>query len=157
MVKLSGLKGVKLPVADVEHSLRWYERVFGARAFMEFPDEQGVVRGVAVHLPGCGEAILALRHNPDARPMAGLEVIYSVPDRDALVRWLGHLDACGVVHSPVIDATVGWLVVLHDQDGHEIHLYTEQRHETDQSGRPGYGRTVASDDGRLPRAGQDGE
>lgn len=143
MVELTGLRGVKLPVTDVQRSMRWYEVVFGARPFMEFPDEGGVVRGVALHLPGCGDAILALRHNPDAHPMAGLEVIYSVTDRRALTRWVHHLDACGVPHSPVIDATVGWLVVLHDSDGHEIHLYTEQRHDIDQADRPGYGRTIA--------------
>jgi catechol-2,3-dioxygenase len=67
-----------------------------------------------------------------------------VPDRDALGGWVEHLDACGVTHSPVIDATVGWLVVLHDADGHEIHLYTDQRHGMDQAGRPGYGRPAAA-------------
>jgi catechol 2,3-dioxygenase-like lactoylglutathione lyase family enzyme len=143
VAELTGLRGVKLPVLDVQASLRWYRTVFGARPFMEFPDDDGVVRGVAMHLPGCGEAILALRHNPHAQPMAGLEVIYSVDDRDALTKWIAHLDECGVTHSPVVDATVGWLVVLHDLDGHEIHLYTEQRHDIEQSGRAGYGRPVA--------------
>lgn len=143
MAQLAGLRGVKLPVTDVQKSLAWYRRVFDARPMLEFPDEDGVVRGVACTLPGCGDALLALRENPQAHPMAGLEVIYSVTDRAALGDWLTHLDACGVAHSPIIDASVGWLLVLHDHDGHEIHLYTEERHGIDQTGRPGYGRPAS--------------
>lgn len=142
MAQLAGLRAVKLPVTDVRKSLEWYERVFDVRPQLEFPDENGVVRGVACFLPGCGDAGIALRENPDAHAMAGLEIIFSVTDRDALQEWVEHLDALGVAHSPVIDATVGWLLVLHDPDGHEIHLYSQQRHGIDQTDRPGYGRPV---------------
>ena len=51
-----------------------------------------------------------------------------------------HLDEQDVKHSPVIDATVGWMIVLHDPDGIELHIYGQQPHVIDQSGRPGYGR-----------------
>jgi len=42
----------------------------------------------------------------------------------------------------VIDATVGWLLVFHDPDGTEIHLYSMERHGLDPTGRPRTGRRV---------------
>lgn len=45
-------------------------------------------------------------------------------------------------HSPVIDATVGWMIVLHDPDGIELDIYGEQEHGIDPSGRSGCGRRV---------------
>lgn len=56
--------------------------------------------------------------------------------------WIERLDEIGIEHSPVIDATRGWIVVFHDPDGLELHLYTEEMHHIDQSSRPGYGRPV---------------
>jgi hypothetical protein len=85
-----------------------------------------------------------LRANPDAHSMVGLEVMISVADRDALETWVAHLDGLGVGHSPIVDASLGWLVAFNDPDGHEFHLYTETRHGIDQSGRPGYGRLVGT-------------
>ncbi len=50
----------------------------------------------------------------------------------------------GVPHSPVIDATIGWLLVFHDPDGTELHLYSMERHGLDPSGRPHTGRFVTA-------------
>jgi catechol 2,3-dioxygenase-like lactoylglutathione lyase family enzyme len=143
MPSLTRLRGVKLPVADLPKSLDFYRRAFGFAPWLEFPDDAGVVRGVAGDLPGC-DGGLALRETPEAHSQPGLELLLGVADKHAIEEWVAHLDALGVPHSPVIDATVGWLLVVHDPDGHEIHLYSEERHGIDQSGRPGYGRTVPS-------------
>ncbi|SDF75840.1 VOC family protein [Pseudonocardia oroxyli] len=143
MPELVRLRGVKLPVTDVSRSVDFYRRVFGFAPWLEFPDDAGVLRGVAGDLPGC-EGGLALRETPEAHSQPGLELLLGVADKRAIEEWTVHLDALGVAHSPVIDATVGWLLVLHDPDGHEIHLYSEVRHGIDQSGRSGYGRLVDS-------------
>lgn len=143
MPELVRLRGVKLPVADVSRSADFYRRVFGFVPWLEFPDDAGVVRGVAGDLPGC-EGGLALRETPEAHSQPGLELLLGVADERAIEEWAVHLDALDVAHSPVIDATVGWLLVLHDPDGHEIHLYSEVRHGIDQAGRSGYGRLVDS-------------
>ncbi|GAA4537246.1 VOC family protein [Pseudonocardia xishanensis] len=143
MPELVRLRGVKLPVANLPRSLEFYREVFGFAPWLEFPDSDGVVRGVAGDLPGC-EGGLALRETPEAHSQPGLELLLGVADRAAIEEWTAHLDAAGVAHSPVIDASVGWLVVLHDPDGHEIHLYTEAEHGIDQTGRAGYGRRVPS-------------
>ena len=54
----------------------------------------------------------------------------------------GACRGLGIEHSPVIDATIGWIVVLNDPDGIELHLHSRQRHGIDQVGPSGYGRPV---------------
>jgi len=142
---IDGLRGVKLPVTDLPRSLAWYQQVFGVEPWIEFPDEGGVVRGVACSVPGLGETGIALRENPDAaRGIAGFDPMnWHVPDRPDLEAWALFLDDLGIPHSPVIDASLGWLLVFHDPDGIEHHLYTRSTHGIDQDGRSGYGRVVS--------------
>ncbi|MFN8029074.1 MAG: VOC family protein [Dermatophilaceae bacterium] len=137
-----GVRGVKLPVRDLEATTRWYTRVLGWEPAMEFPDEHGVVQGAAGRLPGQSPAGLAFRVNPAAAAQPGLELAVAIETKADLQGWVEHLDREGVPHSPVIDATVSWLVVVHDPDGHEIHLITHETHGIDQTGRKGYGRPV---------------
>lgn len=141
---VTGIHHVKFPVSDLKASIAWYERVFGFTVTIEFPDEHGVVRGVGGSIPGLGEAGVALRENPDAaKGIAGFDpVSFGIADREAAQVWVAHLDALGIEHSPIIDATIGWIVVFHDPDGTEIHLYSFAAHGIDQSGRAGYGRSV---------------
>jgi catechol 2,3-dioxygenase-like lactoylglutathione lyase family enzyme len=142
---LVGIHHVKFPVTDLTRSRAWYERVFGLRPVLEFRDDHdGVVRGVGYDVPGVPDLQVALRENPGAsRGIAGFDpVSFAIADRGAAEAWVARLDELGVDHSPVIDATVGWLVVFHDPDGTEIHLYTMERHGLDPVGRPHTGRPV---------------
>lgn len=138
-----GLRGVKLPVVDLEATRSWYSLIFGWETIMEFPDSSGVVQGAAGRVPGPNPVGLSFRANPGAVPQEGLELAFDIETRADLEAWLDHLDRHNVQHSPIIDATVAWLVVFKDPDGHEIHLMTREKHGIDQTGRPGYGRTVA--------------
>jgi hypothetical protein len=56
---------------------------------------------------------------------------------------MSHLDGLGIAHSPLIEASIGWLLVFNDPDGLEIHLYSWAAHGEDFSDRPGHGRPVA--------------
>ena len=114
------------------------------RTVLEFPDSAGVIRGVAAELPKGGLPVIALREAPDvSRAVAGFDLVsLRVADRDSLAAWADHLDACGVKHSPLIEASLGWLLVLHDPDGIEIHLYTDAEHGLDRSQLPGHGRRI---------------
>ncbi|RZU72265.1 catechol 2,3-dioxygenase-like lactoylglutathione lyase family enzyme [Micromonospora kangleipakensis] len=145
-VSLVGIHHIKIPVTDLARSAAWYERVFGFRATIEFPDPDGVVRGVAGPLPGLGETLVALRVNQQAAEgCRGFDpVSFGVQDRADIEAWASHLDSLGIRHSPVIDATVGWLLVFNDPDGLELHLYSWAKHGIDQTDRPGYGRAAAS-------------
>jgi catechol 2,3-dioxygenase-like lactoylglutathione lyase family enzyme len=135
---------VKFPVSDLATSRAWYERVLGFQVTSEFEDEDGIVRGVAGSAPGLGDAGLALRQNPEAaKGFAGFDpVSFGIADRAAADAWAAWLDSQGVNHSPVIDATVGWIISFHDPDGLEIRLYSFEMHGIDQTGRPGYGQPV---------------
>ncbi len=61
---LAGIFAVKFPVRDLPAARSWYERVFDLRVIFEFPDDDGVVRGVAYEIPGLDTG-LALRERPD--------------------------------------------------------------------------------------------
>lgn len=143
---LDGIHHVKIPVTDLARSREWYERVFGFTVELEFRDDDGVMRGLSGRLPGLGGTMLALRETPEvARAIAGFDPFgFGITDRAAAEAWVAWLDEQGVAHSPVIDATIGWLVVLHDPDGLELHLYSWQLHGLDPEGRAHTGRAVAS-------------
>ena len=55
---------VKIPVSDLAVSRTWYAKVFGLREEMEWPDDDGVVRGVG--FSGLGVVTLALREHAAA-------------------------------------------------------------------------------------------
>lgn len=142
---VDGLRGVKLPVTDLQRSLTWYRRGFDVTPWYEFPDEDGVARGVLCNVPGLIDSGLALRENPAAAVgIAGFDPLnWHVTDLDALQDWTSFLDTIDVEHSPIIEASLGWLLVFHDPDGIEHHLYTRTEHGIDHSDRPGYGRPIA--------------
>jgi catechol 2,3-dioxygenase-like lactoylglutathione lyase family enzyme len=142
--ELSGIHHIKIPVSDLPRSTAWYERIFGFRVTIEFPDTDGVVRGVGGTVPGLGDVLLTLRVNqPAAQGCRGFDpVSFGVADHADVERWAAHLDELGVAHSPVIDASIGWLLVFDDPDGLAIHLYSWAAHGIYQSGRPGYGTPV---------------
>ena len=141
---LTGVHHVKFPVSDLAVSRAWYERVFGFLVELEFIDEDGVVRGVAGSAPGLGSVGLALRENPEvAKGISGYDpVSFGIADRAAAEAWVAWLDELGIDHSPVIDATVGWIVNFHDPDGTNIRLYSFASHGIDRTGQPGYGQPV---------------
>ncbi|MFF8598303.1 VOC family protein [Streptomyces sp. NPDC015232] len=147
MPELAGIHHVKIPVTDLPRSLDWYRRVLGFRTVIEFPDEQGVVRGVGGTMPGLDGTLVALRENPEAaRGCAGFDpVSFAIRDRADAEAWAAHLDALGVEHSPVIEASIGWLLVFEDPDGLVLHLYSWAGHGQDHTDRPGYGRPVSED------------
>jgi catechol-2,3-dioxygenase len=117
-----------VPVTDVQTAIAWYRKVFGFEPTIEFPDADGVVRGVHGEIPGIG-AVLALREDPDAATGLGVFAIanFTVEDRASLQSWVDHLDALGVEHGPIVDAPHLSLLVIHNPDGQEIHLYTPLR------------------------------
>lgn len=59
--------------------------------------------------------------------------------------WAARLDSLGVGHSPLIEASVGWLLAFDDPDGLQLHLYSWAAHGNDHSDRSGYGRPLQAD------------
>lgn len=140
--RLSGIFGVKLPVADLARSRAWYEPLFDLRPTFEFPDDDGVVRGVAYEVPGLGDTGLALRERPDVAGISGFDpVIFALDGPAAVEAWTRRLADAGVAHS-VREGTIGRVVVFHDPDGLEIHLYS--REHAAGAGTPGVGGRAAA-------------
>jgi catechol 2,3-dioxygenase-like lactoylglutathione lyase family enzyme len=116
---------VKIPVTDLTASRRWYADVFGLREEMEWPDDDGVVRGIA--FAPLGTVTLALREHPEAaaatRNFGFINV--RVPDEDDLSVCAEHLDRLQVWHTPVISGAQGRLVGFRDLDDHELSFYAQ--------------------------------
>ncbi|MFI9100131.1 VOC family protein [Streptomyces fildesensis] len=146
MPELAGIHHVKLPVTDLPRSLPWYEKVFGFRTTIEFADADGVVRGVGGEVAGLGDTMVTFRENPEAaKGCEGFDpVSFAVQGLADIEAWAAHLDTLDIPHSPVIEASIGWLLVFNDPDGLALHLYSWDAHGKDHSGIPGYGRPVAT-------------
>jgi len=146
--RLAGIHHVKIPVTELTRSIQWYESVFDLRVVMQFPDATGELRGVVGEIDGLGPAVLALRLNPAAS--AGIRgfdpIAFAVDGRDDILAWAAHLDALQIEHSPVFEASEGWMLVFADPDGLELHLYSWARHGVDHSTLEGYGFPVAETD-----------
>ena len=72
-----GVFAVKLPVTDLARSRHWYEQVFGFTVALEFPDHEGVIRGVAGSLPGLGDTRTSLREiRSVAAALAGYDILH---------------------------------------------------------------------------------
>jgi catechol 2,3-dioxygenase-like lactoylglutathione lyase family enzyme len=128
-VVVTGLHHAKLPVIDLARSREWFEALIGLEVELEFRDDDGTVRGVAYR--PVGGFRLALREDPvRASALAGWDPIaLAVPSRDDLAGIAAELDARGIAHGPVIQATLGWLLSAEAPGGLQVRFYTEQRHD----------------------------
>ena len=124
-----GLHHAKIPVSDLARSREWFESLLGLQAELEFRDDDGTVRGVA-YLP-IGGFRLALREDPTrADALTGWDpVALAVSTRDDLDTIAVELDARGIEHGPIIEATIGWLLSAEAPGGLQVRFYTEQRHD----------------------------
>lgn len=126
--EILGLHHVKLAVTDIQRSRAWYERVLDLEPMLEWPDSQGVVRGVRFREKG-GFA-LALREDlPLAQAMVGFDPIaILVQGRADVDAWADRLDRLGVAHSPVTAGALGWLISFDDPDGLQLKIYSNDSH-----------------------------
>lgn len=126
---LAGVHHLKLPVSDLDRSIRWYGTRLGYQVAIEFRDD-GHRTGVVMTHPDGGPD-LALNLNPErAKASAGFDYFsIGVPDRDRLEALAAHLTGLGEAHAGVHFATIGWILpMLHDPDGHEVRFYSMESH-----------------------------
>lgn len=142
---LSGIHHVKIPVLDLKPTVDWYRRVFGFQVTTEFAEADGSVLGVAGTVPGLGSALLTFRENVMAcNGCKGFDPIsFGLDDLAAVQMWAAWLDELKISHSPIIEASDGWLLVFDDPNGLALHLYTWASHGKDHSALPGYGHPVS--------------
>nr|WP_282584215.1 VOC family protein [Lichenifustis flavocetrariae] len=126
---------LKLPVADLERALGFYELVLGAERLSEADhhrEDDGSLYALILKVPGFG-ALLELRLNPEqAQGQRGFDPFtIAVPDRGTLERWATFLDGLAVPHSPILTAIQAWVMVVEDPEGHRFRLYTREIHGRD--------------------------
>jgi catechol 2,3-dioxygenase-like lactoylglutathione lyase family enzyme len=120
---ICGVHHVKIPVTNLTSSRAFYEQLFDLDVLMEFPDSDGVPRGVAYR--PLGGVSLALREDPDrAAALAGYDVIaFAVVDVVAVDAWVSYLDSRGIRNSGRVQGSVGPVVGFDDPDHIQIVLY----------------------------------
>jgi catechol 2,3-dioxygenase-like lactoylglutathione lyase family enzyme len=122
---VAGLHHLKLPVSDLDGSLGFYRRVFGAQHLPQFDhiDGSGARYAAIIAIPGLSTP-LELRWAPSgASAMRGCDPInLAAESGEALQAWAQHLDLLGVEHSSVIQGGAGHLLVLADPDGIYIRI-----------------------------------
>lgn len=123
-----GFHHVKVPVADVERSRRWYVETLGFEVDLEFV-EDGVLRGVSLTHPVAGIR-LALREDPArAEALRGFDMVaLAVGTRADLGTVLERATAAGATPGTVTEGREGWACDLGDPDGIVARLYTHERH-----------------------------
>jgi catechol 2,3-dioxygenase len=116
---------VRLQVADLERSLRFYETVLGMRVIRR--TDESVILGAH----GDDREIVHLRELRTARavPRRGLLGLYHfailLPDRASLGRFVAHLGEIGA-HAGMSDHFVSEAVYLTDPDGLGIEVYADR-------------------------------
>lgn len=103
---LSGVHHLKLPVADLDQSIRWCGSRLGYHVVIEFR-EHGRLTGVAMAHPDGGPDF-ALNLNPDrALASAGFDYFsIGVPDRERIEALAAHLSSLAEKHAGVHFATI---------------------------------------------------
>jgi catechol 2,3-dioxygenase-like lactoylglutathione lyase family enzyme len=120
---ITGIHHLKIPVGDLARSRAWYERVLDFVVEREFPDDDGVVRGVAGNIGGVA---VALRENVEvAKGIAGFDPIcFAIPDKATALAWAARFETLQVDYSGPGEGSIGWVVQVRDPDGIEIRLYS---------------------------------
>jgi glyoxylase I family protein len=127
MPEISGYHHLNLTVPDLERSAAWYTSVLGFQQTTELQGEgwrkvifmqpQGrLVLGLTAHDTGSQERFEETRTGLD-------HVAFQVPSREDLDAWKAQFEEFGVVHSPIKESAMGWLIVFRDPDNIQLEVY----------------------------------
>ncbi len=119
---------ITLTVTDLSRSTRWYCDVLRGRVVGERTSE--TFERTLVKLPS--GLIVGLTRHADTSPLdrfdhvrVGIDHLSLAVDTAEDVRaWIDDLDARGIPHDPLVEASSGTLVVLYDPDGIPVEVYS---------------------------------
>ncbi len=126
MADFPAVAHVAVTVSDLDRSVDWYGRLFGADPALD--EDTGPFRHVVWALGG---TLLGLHQFPDLttadafnerRP--GLDhVAFGCANRAELETWAAHLDELGIVHGGIKDAGYGSGVSFRDPDNIALEFF----------------------------------
>jgi glyoxylase I family protein len=127
MPEISGYHHLNLTVPDLERSTAWYTSVLGFQQAMELQGEgwrkvllmqpqSRLVLGLTAHDTGSHERFDETRTGMD-------HVAFQVPNQAELDAWKARFEEFGVIHSPVKESAMGWLIVFRDPDNIQLEVY----------------------------------
>lgn len=134
---LDGVHHLSVAVTDLDASLAWWERVFGAerRPHLDHADSDGTIVAYVLAVPGLDNPLLLRLDRRAAEALGGIDVVtLAVPTRENLSQWAGHLDALGIEHSTVLRGYSGWVLSTVTPDYFSVKLYSRESHEWDPDG-----------------------
>ena len=124
---ISGIHHVTLTVTDSPTAAAWYRDTLGFTILRQF-EADGLTKAM---LNRDGVTVVLVDHADKAVPgpfserRNGLDHLsLAVADRAALEEWQSHLEAAGVVHSPIKEGTTGSLLAFRDPDNIALEFYT---------------------------------
>ena len=127
MATFPGLAHVAVTVSDLTRSAAFYEKLFGAKAVLDedadvfhhvvWMLDGGTLFGIHTHpQPESSEPFSELRPGLD-------HVAFAVANRAALEEWEQKLDALGIAHSPIKDASYGSGLSFRDPDNIALEFF----------------------------------
>ena len=131
---LDGVHHLKFAVADLDDSLRWWEKVFSAQRQpdLDHTTREGELFAYILFVPGLDMPVQLRFDTAGARSTAGLDpASFAVPTERELHEWAARLDDLGIDHSPVLRGFTGWLLVVRNPDGLSIRLHSRETHDWD--------------------------
>jgi len=131
MPELPTIAHVTLTVSDLDRSVPWYERLFGAT--LEIDEDPGPFRR-AVWLVG-GQTLVGLHQFPDPADTlpfnerrTGLDhLAFACASRGDLEAWEARLDELGIANGGIVDAAYGSGLSFRDPDNIALEFYTPRR------------------------------
>ena len=126
MPDFPGIHHVALTVSDLDRSVPWYHDLFGSDPVID--EDTGPFRHVVWLIGG---TLLGLHQFPDGRTGDGFDerrlgldhVGFACGDRSELEAWQAHLEALGVAHGGIVDASYGSGLSFRDPDNLALEFF----------------------------------
>jgi glyoxylase I family protein len=126
MTDFPGVTHVAVTVSDLERSVEWYERLFGAKPVLD--EDTGpfrhVVWAVGGTLVGLHQFPNLVTTDPFEERRPGLDhIAFGCATRAELEKWTGRLDELGIPHGAIKDAGYGSGVSFRDPDNIALEFF----------------------------------
>ena len=127
--KITGIAHVELSVSDLDASVAWYCRVFGAKDVHRGRNDARGFRDCAIVEPETRTVIAFTQHDSleggrFSPQRTGLDHLsFAVADETGLDAWRRHLEELGVEHDPIDDRAFAISMTVRDPDGIALEFY----------------------------------